>query len=96
MSENDFECFASTGVNAPGTMFPNRGSSPRRQVHFQSFARKYDQMALLEIARDPGAIPTRRANRLRIKNFLEGDLQFLRAAAKNTARENGSNNGNAT
>jgi len=31
-------------------MFPNRGSSPRRQVHFQSFARKYDQMALLEIA----------------------------------------------
>ena len=23
MSENDFECFASTGVNTPGTMFPN-------------------------------------------------------------------------
>src|SRR5271157_3770844 len=23
MSENDFECFASTGVNAPGTMSPN-------------------------------------------------------------------------
>jgi len=22
-SENDFECFASTGVNAPGTMLPN-------------------------------------------------------------------------
>src|ERR1700730_1136661 len=22
MSENDFECFASTGVNTPGTMFP--------------------------------------------------------------------------
>lgn len=26
MSEKDFECFASTGVNAPGTMFPNSGS----------------------------------------------------------------------
>lgn len=24
ISENDFECLASTGVNAPGTMFPNR------------------------------------------------------------------------
>ncbi len=23
MSENDFECFASTGVNTPGTMSPN-------------------------------------------------------------------------
>ena len=23
MSENDFECFASTGVNTPGTMLPN-------------------------------------------------------------------------
>jgi len=23
MSENDFECFAKTGVNAPGTMFPD-------------------------------------------------------------------------
>lgn len=22
-SENEFECLASTGVNAPGTMFPN-------------------------------------------------------------------------
>jgi hypothetical protein len=26
MSENDFECFASTGVNTPVTMFPNSGS----------------------------------------------------------------------
>src|SRR5258708_28421125 len=25
MSENDFECFASTGVNMPKTMFPNSG-----------------------------------------------------------------------
>jgi hypothetical protein len=25
MSENDFECFASTGVNTPGTMFPDSG-----------------------------------------------------------------------
>ena len=25
MSENDFECFAKTGVNAPGTMFPDWG-----------------------------------------------------------------------
>ena len=25
MSENDFECFASTGVNAPETTFPNSG-----------------------------------------------------------------------
>src|SRR5260370_37188521 len=25
MSENDFECFASTGVNTPETMFPNSG-----------------------------------------------------------------------
>ncbi len=25
MSENDFECFASTGVNTPGTMSPNPG-----------------------------------------------------------------------
>jgi anaerobic magnesium-protoporphyrin IX monomethyl ester cyclase len=33
---------------------------------------------------------------LGIENILEGDLEFLRAAAKNTARENGSNNGNAT
>jgi hypothetical protein len=24
ISENDFECFASTGVNTPETMFPNR------------------------------------------------------------------------
>ena len=24
MSENDFECFASTGVKTPETMFPNR------------------------------------------------------------------------
>jgi hypothetical protein len=33
---------------------------------------------------------------LGIENILEGDPQFLRVAAKNTARENGSNNGNAT
>jgi radical SAM superfamily enzyme YgiQ (UPF0313 family) len=33
---------------------------------------------------------------LGIENILESDLQFLRAAAKNTARENGSNHGNAT
>src|SRR6202047_858145 len=33
---------------------------------------------------------------LGIENILEGDLQFLRAAAKNTAREHGSNSGNAT
>ncbi len=25
MSENDFECFASTGVNTPETKFPNFG-----------------------------------------------------------------------
>lgn len=31
-----------------------------------------------------------------IENILEGDLQFLRAAAKNTARESGRNHGNAT
>ena len=24
MSENDFECFARTGVNTQGTVFPNR------------------------------------------------------------------------
>jgi radical SAM superfamily enzyme YgiQ (UPF0313 family) len=33
---------------------------------------------------------------LGIENILEGDLQFLRAAAKNTARDDGKNNGNAT
>ena len=33
---------------------------------------------------------------LGIQNILEGDLQFLRATAKNTARDNGSNAGNAT
>lgn len=33
---------------------------------------------------------------LGIENILEGDLQFLRAAAKNTARQKGSNTGNAT
>ena len=33
---------------------------------------------------------------LGIENILEGDLQFLRAAAKNTNRTNGSNVGNAT
>lgn len=33
---------------------------------------------------------------LGIENILEHDLQFLRAAAKNTARENGKNGGNAT
>jgi radical SAM superfamily enzyme YgiQ (UPF0313 family) len=33
---------------------------------------------------------------LGIENILEDDLQFLRAAAKNTARDNGKNNGNAT
>jgi anaerobic magnesium-protoporphyrin IX monomethyl ester cyclase len=33
---------------------------------------------------------------LGIENILESDLQFLRAAAKNTARENGRNAGNAT
>jgi len=33
---------------------------------------------------------------LGIENILEGDLEFLRASAKNTARENGSSNGNAT
>jgi hypothetical protein len=26
MSENDFECFASTGVNTPGTMLPSSSS----------------------------------------------------------------------
>ena len=26
MSEKDFECFASTGVNTPETMFPDSGS----------------------------------------------------------------------
>jgi anaerobic magnesium-protoporphyrin IX monomethyl ester cyclase len=33
---------------------------------------------------------------LGIENILEGDLEFLRAAAKNTERENGHNVGNAT
>jgi anaerobic magnesium-protoporphyrin IX monomethyl ester cyclase len=33
---------------------------------------------------------------LGIENILEGDLEFLRATAKNTARANGSNGGNAT
>jgi anaerobic magnesium-protoporphyrin IX monomethyl ester cyclase len=33
---------------------------------------------------------------LGIENILESDLQFLRASAKNTARENGNNIGNAT
>jgi len=33
---------------------------------------------------------------LGIENILEGDLAFLRAAAKNTDRANGHNNGNAT
>jgi radical SAM superfamily enzyme YgiQ (UPF0313 family) len=33
---------------------------------------------------------------LGIENILEGDLRFLRAAAKNTARDNGTNGGNAT
>ncbi|HEX9119042.1 MAG TPA: radical SAM protein [Terriglobales bacterium] len=33
---------------------------------------------------------------LGIENILDDDLQFLRAAAKNAARENGSNRGNAT
>jgi anaerobic magnesium-protoporphyrin IX monomethyl ester cyclase len=33
---------------------------------------------------------------LGIENILEDDLQFLRAAAKNTAREDGANRGNAT
>src|SRR6202011_5768533 len=33
---------------------------------------------------------------LGIENILEGDLEFLRASAKNTAREDGHNVGNAT
>jgi hypothetical protein len=37
INENDFECFASTGVNAPGTMFPDRNQMPsafsRRRRH---------------------------------------------------------------
>jgi radical SAM superfamily enzyme YgiQ (UPF0313 family) len=33
---------------------------------------------------------------LGIENVLDGDLQFLRAAAKNRSRENGRNTGNAT
>src|SRR5207245_661773 len=33
---------------------------------------------------------------LGIENILENDLDFLRASAKNTARENGRNTGNAT
>jgi radical SAM superfamily enzyme YgiQ (UPF0313 family) len=33
---------------------------------------------------------------LGIENILEGDLEFLHASAKNTERENGSHNGNAT
>jgi radical SAM superfamily enzyme YgiQ (UPF0313 family) len=33
---------------------------------------------------------------LGIENILDGDLQFLRAAAKNTMRDNGRNAGNAT
>jgi len=33
---------------------------------------------------------------LGIENILEGDLQFLRAAAKNTTRKKGANTGNAT
>jgi hypothetical protein len=33
---------------------------------------------------------------LGIENILEDDLQFLRAAAKNTARDNGKNSGNAS
>ena len=31
MGENDFECFASTGVNTPGTIFPDSGPMPLRQ-----------------------------------------------------------------
>src|SRR5580700_7139143 len=30
MSENDFECFANTGVNTPETMFPSSGSIAKR------------------------------------------------------------------
>ena len=30
ISENDFECFASTGVNAPGTMFPSSNRMKRK------------------------------------------------------------------
>ena len=33
---------------------------------------------------------------LGIENILEGDLEFLKASAKNTERTNGQNNGNAT
>jgi radical SAM superfamily enzyme YgiQ (UPF0313 family) len=33
---------------------------------------------------------------LGIENILEGDLRFLRATAKNRARDNGNNTGNAT
>src|SRR5260221_101417 len=33
---------------------------------------------------------------LGIENILEGDLEFLRAASKNTERENGASVGNAT
>src|SRR5260370_31480524 len=33
---------------------------------------------------------------LGIENILEGDLEFLRASAKNTERTNGQNTGNAT
>jgi len=38
MSENDFECFANTGVNAPVTMFPDMDSVRIRfqEVDFQS------------------------------------------------------------
>jgi len=32
MSENDFECFTSTGIKAPGTMLPKRKRTPERHT----------------------------------------------------------------
>jgi len=41
MSENDFECFASTGVNTPETMSPSQGRASALLEHRQGANQSY-------------------------------------------------------
>jgi hypothetical protein len=48
INENDFECFASTGVNTPETMFPNSGALLTKESHkpnYQSVPLLYESRA---------------------------------------------------
>ena len=84
MRENDLECFASTGVNTPGTMFPNscctnrkpKKSTPAQRISKDQFPDSCDSGAGAVAYRSPISIGTSAffqaaSNSLRTSSMLE-------------------------